>query len=296
MRVWTLVGACAGRLLVLIVTTVAAMGLAVAVPAHAAERGGVRYVALGDSRASGPSITSSFNADGCSRSGGGYPERVARALRPASFTDVACGGATSAEIVDRPQTTSLPVIRTVPVQARALRRDTDLVTLSIGGNDVKWGSLISPCFGLSPQTDVHCRSDAALRAQITARFAALSVSVDHVLRVIAARSPNARVFVVGHGGYYGLRGCFPDANLSTADAPFVRDFFRRFDAVLSGSARRHGATFVDVAGPAVGHDACAPDSRRWFNGQLPRGNGLNNHATQLGNAAVARLVLAAIAR
>lgn len=296
MRVWTLVGACAGRLLVLIVTTVAAMGLAVAAPAHAADGAGVRYVALGDSRAAGPTITSSFNADGCGRSGGGYPERVARELRPASFTDVACVGAKTADVVDSPQRTSLPVARTVPVQADALRRDTDLVTLSIGGNDIGWGGLISPCFGLSPQTDVHCRSEAALRAQMTSRFAALSVSVDHVLRVIANRSPNARVFVVGHGGYYGLRGCFPDANLSAADAPFVRDFFRRFDAVLSGSARRHGATFVDIAGPAAGHDACAPDSRRWFTGQLPRGNGLPNHPTQLGNAAMARLVLAAIAR
>ena len=293
---WTPTGARARRLLVLIVITVATMGSAIAAPSYAAGYRGVHYVALGDSRASGPSITSSFNADGCSRSGGGYPERVARALRPASFTDVACGGAKTADIVDSPQRTSLPVSRTVPVQADALRRDTDLVTLSIGGNDIGWGGLISPCFGLSPQTDVHCRSDAALRTQMTARFAALSVSVDHVLRVIGDRSPRARILVVGHGGYYGLRGCFPDANLSAADAPFVRDFFRRFDAVLSGSARRHGATFVDIAGPAAGHDACAPDSRRWFTGQLPRGNGLPNHPTQLGNAAMARLVLAAIAR
>lgn len=296
MRVWTLAGACARRLLVLIITTVATLGLAMAGPAHAADTDGLHYVALGDSRAAGPSLTTSFNADGCGRSGGGYPERVARALRPASFADVACVGATSADVVDRPQTTSLPVSRTVAVQSRALRRDTDLVTLSIGGNDVKWGSLIGPCFGLSPRTDVHCRSDRALRAQITARFAALNVSLDHVLDVISARSPNARVVVVGHGGYYGLRGCFPDATLSAADAPFVRDFFRRFDAVLSGAARRHGATFVDIAGPAAGHDACAPDSRRWFNGQLPRGNGLPNHPTQVGNAAIARLVLAAIAR
>ncbi|MBJ7287787.1 SGNH/GDSL hydrolase family protein [Williamsia sp.] len=284
------------RLLVVIITTVATMGLAITGPSHAAGSGGVHYVALGDSRASGPSITTSFDADGCNRSGGGYPERIARALRPASFTDVACAGATSDEVADRPQTTSLPVVRTVPAQARALRRDTGLVTLSVGGNDMKWGSLISPCFGFSLRTDEHCRSNGVLRALITARLAALSVSVDHVLRVVSARAPNARVFVVGHGGYYGPRGCVADANVSPADAAFIRDFFRRFDAVLSGSAQRHGATFVDVAGPAVGHDACAPESRRWFTGQLPRGNGLPNHPTQMGNAAIARLVLAAITR
>ena len=284
------------RLLVVMVTTVATMGLAITGPSHAAGSGGVHYVALGDSRASGPSITTAFNADGCNRSGGGYPERIAHALRPASFTDDACSGATSDEVTDRSQTTSLPVVRTVPVQARALRRDTDLVTLSIGGNDIKWGSLISPCFGFSLRTDEHCRSNHVLRALITTRLASLSISVDHVLRVISARSPNARVFVVGHGGYYGQRGCVADANVSSADATFIRSFFRRFDAVLSGSARRHGATFVDIADPAVGHDACAPESRRWFTGQLPRGNGLPNHPTQLGDAAIARLVLAAIAR
>lgn len=278
--------------LVALLAAASLIAAGVAGPAHASD--GVRYVALGDSRASGPTTFSVFAADGCGRSGGGYPERVARALRPDRFTDVACGGAVTDDVIDHHQQTSPPVVRTRPVQALALRPDTTLVTLSIGGNDVKWGSLISPCFGLSPAIDIHCRSDAALRQLISQRFAALSASLDRVLDVIDTRSPSARVFVVGHGGYYGLRGCFPDATISAADAPFVHEFFRRFDAVLSGAARRHGAHFVDVADAAVGHDACEPEAQRWFSGQVPRGIGLPNHSTQVGNAAIARLVLAAI--
>ncbi|KQS00788.1 hypothetical protein ASG12_08010 [Williamsia sp. Leaf354] len=277
-----------------VVAIAALLGVGVVAPASAATP--VRYVALGDSRAIGAGIVESFDPQGCGRGGGGYPERIARTLRPASFTTVACRSAVTAEITDRRQTTPLPIVRTVPVQSAALRPDTNLVTLSIGGNDINWGSLIGPCFSFVPGKDARCRTNATVAANITEKLAALSGSMDRVLNVIDAKSPQARVYVVGHGGYYGLRGCYPDAPFSSADAVFVRDFFTRFNGVLSAAARRHGAVFVDIAGPAVGHDACTPDGVRWFNGKIPRGDGLSDHPTQEGNAAIARLVLAAIRR
>ncbi len=269
----------------------ALVGVGARAPASAATP--VRYVALGDSRAIDAGIIQSFEPQGCGR-GNGYPERIARALHPASFIDAACRSAKTSDVTETRQTTPLPIVRTVAVQADALRVDTNLVTLSIGGNDVNWGSLISICFSFVPGRDSNCRANAPLAATITERLGALSGSMDRVLDVIGHRSPDARVFVVGHGGYYGLRGCYPDAPFSAADAVFVRSFFDRFNGVLADAAHRHGDTFVDIAGPSVGHDACAPRGQRWFNGKIPRGNGLSDHPTNAGKAAMARLVLSAI--
>ncbi len=254
----------------------------------------VHYVALGDSRAAGPTSASQVAADGCARTSNGYPNLVAAALAPASFADVACGGATTADVVDRDQITNPPVRRRVPVQSSVLQLDTTLVTLSIGGNDLRWRGLLTPCFGTPAVADRDCRGDRGLQAGIEDKFVTLATAVDHVLQVIRERSPLAQIVVVGHGGYFGRSGCWPDAALSAGDAAFVQDFFTRFDNVLAGSARRNNAIYVDIASAAVGHDACAAAGDRWFTGSVRRGETPANHPTPAGSAAMARLVLAAI--
>lgn len=283
------VGAC-------VVVAASVITLGAAGTASAAEGGGspVHYVALGDSRAAGPTVGSSLVAEGCGRTSNGYPNLIAAALTPASFTDVACGGATTADVVDRDQITNPPVRKRVPVQSSALRADTTLVTLSIGGNDLRWRGLLTPCFGTPTSGDRFCRDNPTIRSTMEARFVTLASATDHVLQVIRQRSPIARIVVVGHGGYFGLQGCSPDARLSAGDAIFVRSFFDRFDNVLAGSALRNNAVYVDVAAAAVGHDACATAGEKWFTGSVRRGQTPPNHPTPTGSAAMARLVLASI--
>ncbi|MCP2160742.1 SGNH/GDSL hydrolase family protein [Williamsia serinedens] len=256
--------------------------------------GPIRYVALGDSRAAAPSLTSLLEPSGCARSGQGYPYRVKAALRPASFTDATCVAATTDDVVDRGQRTPVPPFRMTRPQVDALRSDTNLVTVSIGGNDIAWASLLQPCFGLTDQIDSGCRRDTRLRARQDAALTALLPKLQRTLDAIRQRSPQARVVVVGHGGYYGATGCFPTATVSRADLVFVADFFRRFDATIARAAASRGDTFVDIAGPAVGHDACAPIGTRWFAGQFPSGLTPPNHPTPLGSASMGDLVLRAL--
>ncbi|MBY4039545.1 SGNH/GDSL hydrolase family protein [Rhodococcus fascians] len=256
----------------------------------------VHYVALGDSRAAGPAWLSYAGGDGCGRSDAAYPAMIASALHPASFASVACSGATSAHVVSTPQSTYTPLPRRVPVQIDALRPHTTLVTLSIGGNDLNWAQLIGPCLQPVPQEDPRCRNNPLVLQAIDQRLGQLGPVLDGVLAAITQRSPHAVVVLVGHSGYFDHQGCFPDSNLHGADAAFVQDFFVRFDSVLRDSAGRHGATFVDVAGPAVGHDACAPIAERWFTGSMTFGPTPFLHPTPLGSAAMAGLVLDAIGR
>ncbi|GAA2053128.1 SGNH/GDSL hydrolase family protein [Williamsia deligens] len=267
--------------------------MAMSAPA-AADTAPVRYVALGDSRAAAPSLTSFFEGSGCARSHQGYPYRVRAALHPASFTDATCIAATTDDVVSHGQQTLLPVPKTQRPQIDALRPDTTLVTLSIGGNDIAWASLLQPCFGLTNLRDSGCRREAGLRTRQNVALTDLLPKVERVLDAIRQRSPRARVVVVGHGGYFGRTGCSPTATVGTADMAFIADFFRRFDGTLAEAARSRAATYVDIAGPAVGHDSCAPIGTRWFAGQFPSGLTPPNHPTPLGSASMGDLVLAAL--
>ncbi|MEH3156954.1 MAG: GDSL-type esterase/lipase family protein [Gordonia paraffinivorans] len=157
-----------------------------------------------------------------------------------------------------------------------------------------WASLLQPCFGPTDAVDSDCRRDAGLRVRQDAAFTGLLPKLQRVLDAIRQRSPRARVIVVGHGGYYGHAGCFPTATVDRPDLVFVADFFRRFDATIARAAASRGDTYVDVAGPAVGHDACAPVGTRWFAGQFPSGLTPPNHPTPLGSASMADLVLRAL--
>src|SRR5437763_5312316 len=60
-------------------------------------RGTGKYVALGDSYTSSPRTGSQAgDPPGCDRTTNNYPHLVAADLKPASFTDVSCSGATTA--------------------------------------------------------------------------------------------------------------------------------------------------------------------------------------------------------
>ena len=103
-------------------------GLFVAAPASQATEP-VRYVALGDSysAASGvlpPDPAAPFN---CIRSTANYPHLIAAAIG-AELTDVTCGGADTSDYFT-------PQYDNVPPQLDAVTADTDLITMTIGGND-----------------------------------------------------------------------------------------------------------------------------------------------------------------
>ncbi|QDF15404.1 esterase [Gordonia phage Mollymur] len=269
------------------VVTAAVVGIA---PASASEH--IDYVALGDSRAATPSYSSLWtSSDGCARTPAAYPEALAKTLG-ADLTSKACVAARTENVTTNPQLT-LRGFR--PPQVRALSADTDLVTLSIGGNDIGWYALIESCFPRAIGTDARCREDARVASRISSALATLPAKLDRTLTSVGDRAPNAEIVLVGHGGYYGSTGCAAEVTASDADLAYIDGFFDRFNAVLSSAADRAGATFVDVAGPAKGHDACA-GSQAWFRGNVRDTSQpwQNRHPTPLGSTAMAELIAAAL--
>src|SRR5689334_9215862 len=100
----------------LVTTSLLVLGVAAA-PAVAASS--IDYVALGDSYSSG--VGAPGQTGSCLRSPYGYPAQWAAAQQPRTFTDITCGGAQTSDVI--------------ATQAPAIPDGTDLVSITIGGND-----------------------------------------------------------------------------------------------------------------------------------------------------------------
>ena len=209
---------------------------------------------------------------------------------------MSCGGATT-ENGTEPQSLGG---ESWPPQLSAVTKDTDLVTVGLGGNDLSWYLELmfsctsaaaadptgNPCEeqGTSPESDL-----TALPPQIGARLEALLTEVHR-------RAPAARVLLVGYPQLVPARGTCPELPLATGDYPFVRAQWEAMDAAMREAAAAAGATYVAVLGPSEGHDICAgPDA--WVNGFEARsGVAAAYHPLAGGQAAVAELVDEALSR
>jgi lysophospholipase L1-like esterase len=253
--------------------------LSVATPARAAEA--VHYVALGDSAAAGPLIPHRHGPLICLRSDHNYPSLVAGGLHVADFKDVSCSGATIANLTKaqlglRPQVDSLSA-------------ETTLVTLTIGANSAGWAKLAVMC-GLrsleagSPCTDLD--DGAILR-----RIDGLAKPYADGFSAIRAKAPNAQIVVAGYLRMTpeGGRSCWPRIPLAKGDLPYVDEAERRLNAQLRKSAEAAGATYVDVYGMSIGHDACAADP--WVNGLISAQWGAVYHPNAVGMRQIGRRIV-----
>jgi lysophospholipase L1-like esterase len=210
--------------------------------ASAAPRSPIVYDALGDSYASGYGVPP-YGA--CGRSDAAYAVQLDGREKIALDDFVACAGATTASLVSGGQ-------------LGALDSNTDLVTVSIGGNDIGWSGAVAACLG---GTDAQCAGSIALtRSKVTN---VLPARLDSVYAQIAARAPGAQVLVVGYphlfsDGYGAFLGASPDEQAALNDGADV------LDGVIAAAATRHGFGFVDVTKRFLDHGVNATDP--WVTG------------------------------
>jgi lysophospholipase L1-like esterase len=252
---------------VVVVTSLITLGAGAATAATPAYS---RYVALGDSYTSGPFIPFlRLDPIGCVRSTNNYPALLAATLGVSSYTDVSCGGADTTNMTN-PQ--SVPLFGTNPPQFNALRADTDLVTVGIGGNDDGvFGNVVGTCPGLraSDPTGAPCKAHFTVNGQDTllASIAATQGKVAEVVQGIHQRSPHAKVLVIGYPRIAPPTGTCPDVlPFADGDYPYLDSIERALNAALANAATAGGATYVDTYGPSLGHDACA-GKNAWIQGQ-----------------------------
>ncbi|QIH99090.1 SGNH/GDSL hydrolase family protein [Rhodococcoides fascians A21d2] len=252
------------------------------------------YVALGDSAASGPRIPDQVGAPGCQQSDSNYPHVLAEELAVASFVDVTCSGAITENIVSTPQGTSSG---DVPVQLDALSADTDLVTITIGGNDIGLVSTAVGCLTFTASSATNVCKDRLTAGGVDTVAAAIAEKAPNwgaMLDAVTERAPDARILVVGYGTYLPDGGCFPTQPMLPEDADYIQGSITAMNEALKTQADEHGAEFVDTEALSVGHDVCVAPDQRYFEGVIPQNPAAPLHPTAAGMAAIGDAVAEAV--
>ena len=272
-----------------------------------------RYVALGDSYAAVGRIAPGSWSTGpvaCVRTDDAYPAVVARQLGVGTFVNASCGGAVANDMWEVGRTGA-------PPQFDALDEQTDLVSLTIGGNDVGFSAVIIACAlrpnfapELLPAVDVVTGSMArdfdvttgctdVIDRQAAAALSALESRMDSVYQGIAERAPHARVVAVGYlsaiPDEQTIRrspDCAPFMAVSETERNKVRGFQEDINRVARDAAERNGAILVVPDEP--GHSMCSPADTRWVDFTGVETGSVPVHPTTAGHAHVADRVLAAL--
>ena len=238
-------------------------------PAYAAPR---TLVALGDSYGSGVG-SYIYYPDGtsCYRSPFSYPSQIAAATG-VSLTMAACSGATTSDLL-------ASQIPTVPTNA-------DYVTISVGGNDLGFASVITTC-GL-PGWLGNCH--AAIDAGVATLRGALPGRLTNVYAAVRAKAPNAKVVVTGYPLLFNGTDCNALTFFTAAEMARLNAATAELNALIEKQSATAGFTFVSAADAFTGHAWC--DRQPWINGLTISPNSF--HPNISGHSAYARLVTPAL--
>ena len=217
---------------------------AAAVTAAVVNAAAVNYVALGDSYSSGLGAGDFLSSSGsCDSSADAYPEQWAAANSPATFTSAACSGATTADVLSS--------------QVSALSASTTLVSITIGGNDAGFSSVMETCALSLTSTCLN-----AVAAAETFVADQLPARLDQTLQTIRADAPSATVIVLGYPDLYDLSNSGTCIGLSTKARTALNQGADDLDGALQAAAQANNDTFADVRSQFAGHEIC--DSGSWL--------------------------------
>ncbi|MFE5853681.1 SGNH/GDSL hydrolase family protein [Streptomyces sp. NPDC056500] len=221
----------------LILTT--ALALTGANTAQAAESAAaLDYVALGDSYSSGVGAGSYDSASGaCKRSAKAYPRLWAAAHSPSSFSFTACSGALTSDVTAN--------------QLAPLNASTDLVSISVGGNDAGFADTMTTCVLQSEASCVNRVNQARAYIDNT-----LPARLNSVYSAIRAKAPSARVVVLGYPRFYKLNGSCV-VGLSEGERAAINGAADHLNTAIAKRAADHGYAFGDVVPAFTGHEICS---------------------------------------
>ena len=219
-----------------LVVTSSLLTLLAANPASAASAD-TDYVALGDSYSSG--VGAPGQVGSCLQSPNGYPGQWVAANQPKSFTDLACSGAVTDDVLN----TQVPQISS----------SADLISITIGGNDAGFAPTVLSC---EVSSDAACATTVAnAEASISAT---LGPKLDATYAAIHAKAPGAQLVVLGYPLLFDTSSSSCGVGgMSLSKRKSLNDGAKVLDDLIKDRVVADGFTWSDVRDEFAGHGICS---------------------------------------
>ncbi|GAA3153142.1 SGNH/GDSL hydrolase family protein [Rhodococcus baikonurensis] len=233
------------------------------------------------------------SSPGCLRSLDNYPSVVAQRLG-AQLTDVTCSSARSANVTDTAQPT---FSGQVPPQATALGPDTDLVTITVGANDISLFPTVLSCVNPLPEpTGTSCRDKFTAGGVDQQRNMIENASAGwgSMIESVRDRAPSARIVVIGYGTYIATGGCPGTQPFWPRDADYLQSVIDYGNTVMAATAARHDVEYIDISEATAGHDICTDPATAFYTGIVPTQPAVPLHPTAAGMQAIGNAVADAL--
>lgn len=262
------------------------------------------YVALGDSYAAmasraGANDPDDVAADFCRRSPDNYPAVLGDLLSANTVIDRSCQGA----IIDNLTETREAGGVAVPAQMQAFGetdegapdRTIDLVTLTIGGNDIGFGEMVW-CAQHALETSEPSNCGAYMDRKVEHETRVVEDRLHEVFAEIRSRAPDAQIIATGYLPLLGaLDDCAEIAAISGTDRAWLQTVIQQLNQAVAQAAQAHDAQFV-LPAEAEKHTVCAEPEQRWVDLSGTATGSFPFHPTAAGHAAMAQEIYQRIPR
>lgn len=245
----------------------------------------MRYVALGDSVASGAGLGVNYSRDDdsagvCYRSGKAYPYEVAKSLST-EVEHYACMGAKVDEGIYDSQTRDETQL--FPQLDKAFLSGTpDLITMTIGANDARWVEFIQGCYATECGSTAEDYATKVLRADLRLELA-------RTLSEIKSRSEGEapRVMISGYYNPFSTDvSCLSKDRITPNEVTWLQQQHNELNKSIRETVELYDfAEYVPV--DFTGHDVCSDDS--WL---LSMMSSAPLHPDKDGQQAIARAFIA----
>jgi lysophospholipase L1-like esterase len=208
------------------------------------------FVALGDSYSSGEGVEPYDPGSlDCHRSAGAYPSLAAgqAPARAWTYRFFACSGATTDD-TNRPDATGQ--IHQVEEAADAVR----LVTITIGGNDARFASMLRRCaLGSTPCTEENNNEEAWIEDEVRPRLKTTYAK-------LRAAASEARMVVLTYPHIFqSERHCGGEPGMQNDEKAWMRDRTDQLDDMIETEAEAAGLEALDVRDAFAGHEICTAE-------------------------------------
>jgi lysophospholipase L1-like esterase len=128
---------------------------------------------------------------------------------------------------------------------------TSLISITIGGNDVGFASVMETCVLGSNSDCVNAVNQAESEANTT-----LPGALDTLFSDMKADAPNAHVVVLGYPEFYDLSKSSTCVGLSTTKRTALNGGADVLDNQIQAAAGRASFSYADVRSAFAGHEIC----------------------------------------